>query len=423
MSSDRTLRHNALVYESQDEYLARAVPFLKAGIEAGEGAVVAHTKPGLAMMREALGPEAALVTFVDVSGAYTRPARTLAAYHKVYIEQLRKSPTLRAVADVQFGPDPNEWDLWTGYEAVFNRSFGHLPAWVLCSYDANGTPDPVIESVWQTHPEVVADDSWIRSDHYEDPDHLLRRLTPSPAALTDLRPIPFGRSAEELRERLARELAAGEIGEPQSLDLLLAATEVANNAMQHGGGIQEVVSDTPEDDSSARSSTGASASTTPQPATSPLARESVRASGSPGSWPGASSSSTCRADSPPVSGSECGLPRRFHATRWVSRHAPRQAAGDADEDTLVQPVEPRRRSLDLGGGAEGVFARVDVLAAGETCENPRAAVADAPRLDVERRHRRSGACSGCHRARCRPGGRSASRRWRPAAALHSAPAR
>ena len=129
MSSDGTaLRHNALVYESKDEYLARAVPFLKAGIEAGEGAVVAHTKPGLAMMREALGPEAAHVTFVDVSAAYTRPARTLAAYHEVYVEQLRKTPTLRAVADVQFGPDPNEWDLWTGYEAVFNRSFGHLPA-------------------------------------------------------------------------------------------------------------------------------------------------------------------------------------------------------------------------------------------------------------------------------------------------------
>src|SRR2546429_9615959 len=241
MSSDGTaLRHNALVYESKDESLARAVPFLKAGIEAGEGAVVAHTKPGLAMMREALGAEAAQVTFVDVSAAYTRPAQTLAAYHKVYVEQLRKTPTLRAVADVQFGPDPNEWDLWTGYEAVFNRSFGHLPAWVLCSYDANGTPDPIIEGVWQTHPEVVAGDSLNRSDHYEDPDNLLRRITPAPAQLTGLRPIPFGRVAEDLREQLARELAADKISEAQSLDLLLAATEAANNAIQYGGRIREV---------------------------------------------------------------------------------------------------------------------------------------------------------------------------------------
>jgi anti-sigma regulatory factor (Ser/Thr protein kinase) len=241
MSSDDTaLRHNALVYESEDEYLARAVPFLKAGIEAGEGAVVAHTRSGLAMMREALGPGATRVTFVDVSGAYTRPARTLAAYYKVYVEQLRKTPTLRAVADVQFGPDPGEWNLWTGYEAVFNRSFGHLPAWVLCSYDANGTPDPIIESVWQTHPEVVAHDSWNSSERYEDPDHILRRITPAPAPLTSLRPIPFRRGVEEIREHLARETAADKIGEAQSLDLLLAATEIANNAMQHGGGIQEI---------------------------------------------------------------------------------------------------------------------------------------------------------------------------------------
>jgi len=241
MSSDHTsLRHNALVYESTDEYLERAVPFLKAGIEAGEGAVVAHTKPGLAMMREALGAEAALATFIDVSAAYTRPARTLAAYHRVYVEQLRKTPTLRAVADVQFGPDPNEWDIWTGYEAVFNRSFGHLPAWVLCSYDANDTPDPIIEGVWQTHSEVVAGDGWTTSEHFEDPDHLLRRITPEPAQLTGLRPIPFGRGAEELREHLVRELATEKMSEAQSLDLLLAATEIGHNAMQHGGGIQEV---------------------------------------------------------------------------------------------------------------------------------------------------------------------------------------
>ncbi len=241
MSSDVTaLRHNALVYESNDEYLARVVPFLKTGIEAGEGAVVAHTKPGLAMMREALGPEAARVTFVDVSAAYTRPARTLAGYHKVWVEQLRKTPTLRAVADVQFGPDPNEWDLWTGYEALFDRSFGHLPAWVLCSYNANGTPDPIIEGVWQTHPEIVTGDSWSSSEHYEDPDHLLRRVTPAPAPLTDLRQIPFGRGVEQLRERLVRELAAHEISEARSLDLLLAATEIANNAVEHGGGIQAV---------------------------------------------------------------------------------------------------------------------------------------------------------------------------------------
>src|ERR1700761_1520779 len=173
MTSDGTaLRHNAFVYESDDEYVARAVPFLREGLRAGEGAIVAHTRPGLAMMREALGPAASDVTFVDVGSVYTRPARTLASYHAVYARQLQRAPRLRAVADVQFGPDPREWDLWVGYEAVFNRPFGHLPAWVLCSYDANGTPDPIIEGVWRTHPEIVDGDTWATSERFEDPDHL-----------------------------------------------------------------------------------------------------------------------------------------------------------------------------------------------------------------------------------------------------------
>lgn len=124
---------------------SRALPFLKEGIGAGEGAIVAHTKPGLAMMREELGRDAEHVRFVDVGSSYTRPARTLAAYHQVSARQLQQTPTLRAFAEVQFGPDPDEWGLWTAYEAVFNRSFAHLPARILCSYDANGTPDPIIE--------------------------------------------------------------------------------------------------------------------------------------------------------------------------------------------------------------------------------------------------------------------------------------
>jgi anti-sigma regulatory factor (Ser/Thr protein kinase) len=234
------LRHNALVYQSVDEYVTRAVPFLRDGLEAGEGAIVAHTRRGISVMREALGADAAHVRFVDVGSAYTRPARTLAAYHQVYADQLRQTGALRAVADVQFGPDPREWDLWTGYEAVFNRSFGHLPAWVLCSYDANGTPDPIIDGVWQTHPEIVDGDAWQPSGRFEDPDHVLRRVTPAPQPLSQLRSIPFGDDTEQLRERLAATLTAAGIGETRTLDLLLAATEIAGNAIRYGGGIQDV---------------------------------------------------------------------------------------------------------------------------------------------------------------------------------------
>src|SRR2546421_11592916 len=63
--------------------------------------------------------------------------------------------------------------------------------------------------------------------------------------------------------------------------------------------------------------------------------------------------------------------------------APGATAADADEDVFVQPGELAGGRLDLRGGSKGVLARIDVLAAAETFEDLRAAVAHAPRLHVE----------------------------------------
>jgi anti-sigma regulatory factor (Ser/Thr protein kinase) len=241
MNSDRTgMRHSALVYESRDEYVTRAVAFLREGLEAGEGAVVGNTRPGLAAVREALGSDAARVTFIDVGAAYTRPARTFAAYHKVYADEFEKAESVRVISDVQFGPEPAEWDLWMGYEALMNRAFAHLPTWAMCTYNADGLPDRLLEAVWRTHPEVVADNGLMHSDHFEDPADLLRRITPAPEPLPQLRSIAFGDTAEALREQLARELASENVPEARILDMLLATREVAGNAATHGGGVKDV---------------------------------------------------------------------------------------------------------------------------------------------------------------------------------------
>src|ERR687895_2924617 len=104
------LRHGALVYEGDDEYVARSLAFLKEGLEAGDGCIVAHTRDGIAMMREALGRDADQVSFVDIGSVYTRPARALAAYCGTLLQKLRHAPSVRAVADVQIGPLRGEWD-------------------------------------------------------------------------------------------------------------------------------------------------------------------------------------------------------------------------------------------------------------------------------------------------------------------------
>jgi anti-sigma regulatory factor (Ser/Thr protein kinase) len=239
MSSAAALRHNAFVYGSDDEYVARSVAFLRDGLEAGDGCIVGNTRDGLAMIREALGPDADRVGFFDVGSTYIRPARTVAAYYGTFLEQLRNAPSVRAVANVQFGPTPVDWDEWTGYEAITNLAYSHLPVWVLCTYGANGLPDPILEAVWRTHPDVLSD-GWHASDHFEDPRELVRKLTREPEPLPELRSFSPGEDLEVFREQLARELAAENVPEAKALDMLVAGTEVAANAVRHGAGIEEV---------------------------------------------------------------------------------------------------------------------------------------------------------------------------------------
>ena len=98
------LRHHAFVYDSDEDYARRSADFLREGLNAGECCMVAHNRAGLAVMREALGRDADRTVFVDVSRTYTRPAHAVAAFYGTFVRLLQQAPSVRAVAEFQFGP-------------------------------------------------------------------------------------------------------------------------------------------------------------------------------------------------------------------------------------------------------------------------------------------------------------------------------
>jgi anti-sigma regulatory factor (Ser/Thr protein kinase) len=232
------LRHNAFVYESPELWVARTAEFLRDGLDKGEAGLVMAAPARLSAVREELGSDAERVAFVDNSAALTRPAKALAFYNRNYSEVLARAGSVRAVANSRTAPDP-EAEQWLGFEAMVNRSFSHLPAWLLCSFDANEVSDRLLENIWRTHTEVVTDAGWNTSDTFEDPTTLIRSLASEPEPLDALRPVPFS-DIESFRETLARELIAENVPEPAVVEMLLAATEVAANAIEHGGGITDV---------------------------------------------------------------------------------------------------------------------------------------------------------------------------------------
>jgi anti-sigma regulatory factor (Ser/Thr protein kinase) len=233
------MRHDALVYDSDEDYAARSAGFLREGLGAGECCVVAHNRAGLTMMRNTLGRDADRMVFVDLSWTYTRPARALAAYYGTFVRLLRHAPSVRVVAEFQFGPTFDDWHEWQSYEAITNLAYDHLPVWVVCTYPANRLPDAVLDGVMRTHNEVLTDE-WAPSERFEDPKDVVRKLSPEPDPLPGLRSWHAGQDLERFRERLAGDLVAEGVSGARALEMLVAATEVATNAVRHGGGIEEV---------------------------------------------------------------------------------------------------------------------------------------------------------------------------------------
>jgi anti-sigma regulatory factor (Ser/Thr protein kinase) len=127
------------------------------------------------------------------------------------------------------------WDAWVCSEAILNRALAHHPVWVVCGYDAREVPDSVMDSAFETHPEVLAGGA-TPSARYHGPEQVVGARTPVAAGLAGLRPLPVNGSSRGFRERLGAELEAAGVSEPDAENMLIAAAEVLVNAQRHGGG-------------------------------------------------------------------------------------------------------------------------------------------------------------------------------------------
>jgi anti-sigma regulatory factor (Ser/Thr protein kinase) len=170
---------------------------------------------------------------------YTTPAHAVAQYYGTFLTLLRDAPSVRAVAEGQFGFTAADVREWTTYESITNVAYSHLPVWVVCTYDARRVPDALLEAMWETHSDVLADE-WRTSDQFEDPRELVSRLTPAAESLPGLRSLRDVRDVESFRESLAREIGRENLPADVAMNVLVAGTELAANAVGYGGGIDQV---------------------------------------------------------------------------------------------------------------------------------------------------------------------------------------
>jgi AcrR family transcriptional regulator len=243
------LVHEALVYGTAEEFLARLVPFIREGLEARQP-VIAVLGPGkTALLQEALGDQARDVVFGDASALYRRPAQAIAEYREHLDSELAARPDLdliRIIGEVRFGSSLQEHADWTMYESMLNRGFADYPAWVICPYDTSALPTHIVANAPCTHPLVSTSERPDASPEYIDTDELVALPVSREPGPPDREPfgsmtIGDARDLDELRRFVAGTARAAGLAPTAVLDVSVAAGELARDALRHGEATVHVI--------------------------------------------------------------------------------------------------------------------------------------------------------------------------------------
>ena len=236
----RDFEHEALLYAGDEEFLAGTVPFIGAGIEAGEAILVAVDRAKIELLRSALRRDARAVRFTDIREIGGNPARIIPVWRQFVDARSSPGQRVRGIGEPVW-PGRSEAELVEchRHEALVNLAFaGDAPLSLLCPYDTARLDASVIAGAHRSHPTIVAGAARRASRAYRGPGA-------SAIPFDDPLPEPRERAHRmdfeagdlvDVRVFIARFAREGGLDAGRIDDLVLAVNEVATNSVRHGGG-------------------------------------------------------------------------------------------------------------------------------------------------------------------------------------------
>lgn len=228
-------QHEALIYDGPSEYLAGTVPFLQAGVEAGEQILVAVGPDQTELLQRELGADSGWVSFVDMREVGRNPASIIPLWRQ-FVDEAGGAPVRGIGEPVWASRSDAALEECRRHESLLNLAFDGGPAWdLLCPYDAASIGDEILGKVAHSHPCLTHDGRREPSAAYEArPDCFAGELPPPAKAPETLTFEVAGLG--EVRRRVA--IAAERAGMDATgvADLVLAASELAANSVVHGRG-------------------------------------------------------------------------------------------------------------------------------------------------------------------------------------------
>ncbi|TDT29258.1 histidine kinase-like protein [Streptomyces sp. BK208] len=226
--------HQALVYGSDEAFLAAMVPFCRSGVEAGDTVLAVTTRSNVDLLLEELGEAARHVEFVDADDWCRTPGPTLGAYRR-YVEQYTargRARRLRVISEpVWHGRALLEASERTRYESALDAAFTDRRAHIVCLYDTRTLPEAVVADVRRTHPAPLTGPRSTAPGTGRGPRQ--RPLEPVPADGEEA-VMRFGRDLSAVRAFVTEAATALGMPDDRTRRLVFAVNEVATNALQHG---------------------------------------------------------------------------------------------------------------------------------------------------------------------------------------------
>ena len=225
--------HAGMLYSTDEELLAVALPFLRDGAAAREPTLLAGNERQQRIVGEELGglqgitlphqdhSDDALLLLRDSYAHYSGLVRAGAAQ-------------IRVLGGLPNGPRGEQ----VRYEAAINHFFSALPVWAICPYDTRDTPDEMLADVERTHPYLTTlNGHTSASPGFEDPAALLNQRAKATAdPLQDSTPdVELIDPSPTRAGEVTRLLAEATRLDRDSIDALrLSVGELVGNALVHG---------------------------------------------------------------------------------------------------------------------------------------------------------------------------------------------
>jgi anti-sigma regulatory factor (Ser/Thr protein kinase) len=230
-------RHEAFLYAGTEGFLRGTVPFILAGLEAGEPILVVVGAEKIDALRDELGADASGVTFADMAEVGRNPARIIPAWRDFLAAHGAGRPARGIGEPVYAERSADELVECQRHEALLNVAFAGGAVWrLLCPYDTTALAPEVIDSARQSHRYVTrgthgGESDVYRGDAWTGP---VEDRLPDPPA--DAPRLAFGPGPLETVRRFVIAGVGDALGLDELSDLLVAVSEAASNSIVHGGG-------------------------------------------------------------------------------------------------------------------------------------------------------------------------------------------